>query len=298
MKKIALILIVLFSGAGLYGQSDAILTQQWFSRINANPAATGNTNDLNVFLLHRTHWSGFEDGAQTTLLNAHNYFDKINSGVGLSLAYDKEGAIQTNYNAKVAYAYHLNLGETALLSLGLGLNLQNRSIDWNKIEMPIPEPDLNGKKSETGVNFDFGFEFNLPRFTFGASINRIGKSSISQLDNFQNGQQLYTYARYRLTLSDGIDLAPVVSYVYGNHTDLWEGGLTAFLAKKIWVGAAYRFDVAVAFLAGFEFNIFRVGYAYDHYIQDAKNLNGSHEIMLSVKIPHSKRASSGRVVND
>ena len=298
MKKVVLILIVLFGGVSLYGQGDAVLTQQWFSRINVNPAATGNTNDFNVFMLHKTHWTGFKDGAQTTMLNAHNYFENINSGVGLSLAYDKEGALQTNYNAKVAYAYHLNFGDAALLSLGLGLNLQNRSINFGDAIFTTPEYLDRGKESKTKVDFDFGLEFNLPRFTFGASINRIGKSSITQLNNFQNGQQVYTYARYRITFVDGVDFAPSLSYIYGNRTDLWEAGGVLFLLNKLWVGASYRFDIATTFLAGFEFNMFRVGYAYDHFIQDSKNLRGSHEIMLSVKVPHAKRSATGRVVND
>jgi type IX secretion system PorP/SprF family membrane protein len=290
MKKLVLILIVLFSGIGLYGQSDAILTQQWFSRINANPAATGNTNDVNIYLLHRTQWSGFDDDApQTSLLNATNYFDKINSGVGLSLSYDSEGEINTNYNAKAAYAYHLKLGEKTLLSLGLGLNLQHRSTDYtNAREGGVPDVVNLGKQSKTGIDFDFGLEFNASRFTFGASLNRIGKSAPEKLDNFKNGQQIYTYARYRITAFEGVDLAPTVSYVYANHLDVWEVGLTAFLLDKFWAGAAYRYDVALAFMAGFEFNMFRVGYAYDHYIKASTDLGGVHEVMLSVKIPHKR----------
>ncbi|MDR0420149.1 MAG: PorP/SprF family type IX secretion system membrane protein [Prevotellaceae bacterium] len=289
MKKIVLILTVLFSGISLYGQSDAILTQQWLSRINCNPAATGNTNDLNIFLLHRTQWSGFDDDApQTSMLNATNYFEKINSGVGVSLSYDKEGQLNTNLNAKIAYAYHLKLGNQTLLSLGLGVNLQDRAIDWNKVKMVHPELEVVGKESKTGIDFDFGLEFNVSRFTLGASWNRIGKSSINGLNNFKNGQQLYTYARYRITACEGVDIAPTVSYVYANHMDVWEAGLTAFLLDKFWAGAAYRHDVALAFMAGFEFNMFRVGYAYDHYIKAASDLGGTHEIMLSVKIPHKR----------
>jgi type IX secretion system PorP/SprF family membrane protein len=289
MKKIILILIVVFSGLSLYGQSDAILTQQWLSRINCNPAATGNTDDLNIFLLHRTQWTGFDDAApQTSLLNATNYFNKINSGVGLSLSYDNEGQLNTNYNAKLAYAYHLKLSDNVLLSLGLGLNLQNRSTDWLKVSQVHEEPDLaaRGKESKTGIDFDFGLEFNTARFTFGASLNRIGKSSIEHLDNFKNGQQIYSYARYRISAFEGLDLAPSLAYVYANHTDLWELGLTAFFADKFWAGAAYRYDVAVAFMIGFEFNMFRVGYAYDHYVKSSADLGGTHEIMLSVKLPH------------
>ncbi|MDR2064253.1 MAG: PorP/SprF family type IX secretion system membrane protein [Prevotellaceae bacterium] len=290
-KTVLIILTVLFSALSLYGQSDAILTQQWLSRINCNPAATGNTDDLNIFLLHRTQWSGFEGEApQTTLLNATNYFGKINSGVGLSLSYDKEANAYTNYNAKAAYAYHLKTGDLSLLSLGLGINLQHRSINYTKLhpdnvnDEGIPTVDEKG----TSIDFDFGLEFNTSRFTLGASLNRIGKSDVKKLNNFKNGQQIYSYARYRITLSESIDIAPTVTYVYANHTNLWEGGLTGFFADKFWVGAAYRHDVALAFMAGFEFNMFRVGYAYDHYIQSASDLGGIHEIMLSVKIPHKK----------
>ena len=294
MKKLVSILIVLFSGLCVYAQSDAILTQQWLSRINCNPAATGNTNDVNIFLMHRTQWSKFDKNTapQTSLLNATNYFKSINSGLGLSLAYDKEGEMNTNYNAKLAYAYHFNLSEASLLSLGLGLNLQNRNINYLKMRMVFGDdpsiPSNIDKENKTGIDFDFGFEFITDRFTLGASLNRIGKTSIEKLNSFKNGQQLYAYARYRISVTEGLDLAPTASYVYANHMDVWEAGLTGFIANQIWVGAAYRWDVALAFYAGFEFNLFRVGYAYDHYIKDSNNLGGTHEIMLSVKIPHKR----------
>ena len=289
MKKIVLILIVLFSGFGIYAQSDAMLTQQWLSRINCNPAATGNTNDINVFLMHRTQWSGIEEAPQTSLLNATNYFKNINSGLGLSLAYDKEGAFFTNYNAKLAYAYHLQFSDAALLSLGLGLNFRNRTIDYDKMILDFNDPYYaSGKDSKAAIDFDFGLEFTTSRFTVGGAVNRIGKTSVAKLDNFKTGQQVYAYTRYRISAFDGFDLAPNVSYIYGNHMDVWEAGVTGFIANQIWIGAAYRFDFALAFFAGFEFNNFRIGYAYDHYIQGSRNLGGTHEIMLSVKIPHKK----------
>lgn len=290
MKKVVLTLIVVFSGLGMYAQSDAILTQQWLSRINCNPAATGNTNDLNIFLMHRTQWSGINDAPQTSLLNATNYFKNINSGLGLSLSYDKEGDMYTNYNAKAAYAYILNLSDASLLSLGLGVNLQNRAVDFVKVNMLHPDPlyQGRGKESKTGVDFDFGLEFNTERLTLGASINRIGKTDVDKLNTFKNAQQVYAYLRYRISIIEGLDLAPTVSYVYAGHMDVWETGLTGFIADQIWVGAAYRHEVALAFSAGFEFNMFRLGYAYDHYIKNSSALGGTHEIMLSVKLPHKR----------
>jgi len=290
MKKVVLILSVLLIGMSSQAQSDAILTQQWLSRINCNPAATGNTNDVNIFLLHRTDFSGIENGPQTSLLNATNYFKSINSGVGLSLSYDKEGDITTNYNAKLAYAYHLKLSESSLLSLGLGVNLNNRTVDFQKAILKYDQPEYynRGKESKTNLNFDFGLEFSTSRFTLGASLNRIGRTDVEKFNSFRSGQQIYSYARYRISVIEGLDLAPSLAYVYANHMDLWEIGATGFIAKQIWVGAAYRWDVAWAFSAGFEFNIFRIGYAYDHYVRDASDIGGTHEVMLSVKIPHKR----------
>lgn len=290
MKKVVLILSVLLMVISAQAQSDAILTQQWLSRINCNPAATGNTNDLNIFLLHRTDFSGIENGPQTSLLNATNYFQSINSGVGLSLSYDKEGDFTTNYNAKLAYAYHLKLSESSLLSLGLGLNLNNRTVDFDKARVYHPDPSYEGrgKESKTNLNFDFGLEFSASRFTLGASLNRIGRTDVEKFNSFRSGQQFYGYTRYRISVIDGFDLAPSLAYVYANHMDVWELGATGFIAKQIWVGAAYRWDVAWAFSAGFEFNIFRIGYAYDHYVRKANLVGGTHEVMLSVKIPHKR----------
>ena len=291
MKKIVLILILLFSGLRMYAQSDAMLTQQWLSRINCNPAATGNTNDVDIFLIHRTQWSSFNGKApQTSLLNATNYFNNINSGIGLSLVYDKDGDMYTNYNAKFVYAYHLIFSDIALLSLGLGLNLQNRSIDFDKLDLSTGDPmyEGRGKESETNIDFDFGLEFNSDRFTLGASLNRIGKTAVEKLNPFKSGQQFYAYTRYRISVIEGFDLAPAASYVYANHLDIWEASVTGFIAEQVWLGFAYRWDLALAFSAGVEFGNFRIGYAYDHYLKQSTDLGATHEVMLSVKIPHKR----------
>ena len=40
----------------LLAQQDLHFTQQIFSRMNVNPAATGNTADVDIFLLGRLQW--------------------------------------------------------------------------------------------------------------------------------------------------------------------------------------------------------------------------------------------------
>ena len=81
MRKKA-ILYTLFTALGLLqasAQQDLLLSQEIFSRVNKNPAATGNTNDVDIFLHGRIQWAGIENSPRTGVLNVTNYIDKIKS---------------------------------------------------------------------------------------------------------------------------------------------------------------------------------------------------------------------------
>ena len=61
MKKVILTIAVVLSSLSLFAQRDLMLSQQFFSRLNINPSATGNTDDVDIFLLGRWQWMGLED---------------------------------------------------------------------------------------------------------------------------------------------------------------------------------------------------------------------------------------------
>lgn len=61
MKKLFGFIILLFVSANVFAQRDIMLSQQFFSRLNINPSATGNTDDVDIFLLGRWQWIGLEN---------------------------------------------------------------------------------------------------------------------------------------------------------------------------------------------------------------------------------------------
>ena len=52
----------------IHAQNDILLTQQWLSRINQNPAATGNSDNIGIFILTHKQLAGFEDTPSTQVL--------------------------------------------------------------------------------------------------------------------------------------------------------------------------------------------------------------------------------------
>lgn len=68
-KKYILALCAALLALTSYAQQDLMLSQEVFSRVNKNPAATGNTNDIDIFLHGRIQWAGIENGPKTTVLN-------------------------------------------------------------------------------------------------------------------------------------------------------------------------------------------------------------------------------------
>jgi len=278
-------MLVLISWSTAYGQSDIFLTQQWFSRINMNPAATGNSNNVDVFVLNRQQWIGFENAPSTSILNAHSYFNSIQSGLGLSLMLDKMGVSRQTVNAMFSYAYHIDLTDEVLLSLGLAGGLFNNH--WHPRANSFAEPEKDDfydeKSSRTAADFHSGFELRGYGATLGASVTHLLNSSPERSISGKPGREINGYARYRTAINQNIDIAPGIMYRNANHSHFFDVNVTGYYQKKYWVGLSLRPKKSFAAMMGFEYNIFRIGYAYDRSIGAVASLPANtHEFMLSV----------------
>jgi type IX secretion system PorP/SprF family membrane protein len=284
-------------------QNDVLLTQQWLSRINQNPSATGNSNNIDIFVLARRQWAGFENAPETGVVNIHSYFHRIRSGLGLTATYDKLGVANQSINAKLAYAYHVNLGEKWLLSLGLSGGILQQSYNPQKhfVLDEIDDSFLMDKTSELSPDVDFGIELNSRRFQFGASATHLMTMPNKQT-SLKRGQQYHAYASYKQPLGSSFEL------VLGGRgtnfdTDLfYDINLTGILLKNYWLGVAFRPNNAVAGMIGLQIAFLRLGYSYDYGLGPVRNLSQtSHEIMVSLKIAQPKkvvRTKSPRFIDE
>ena len=292
MKKNLLLTVAIFSCMfNLYSQENPLITQQWFSRINHNPASAGNNDAWDIFMVHRNQWTGFKNAPKTTLLNVHTSINDFNSGIGLSIGYDPEGVSRASMIAKVVYSYRINISQSMQLAFGLGVDVQNRYINYDKLVFDgiLPDPANAGvKENKTSIGIDFGLEFLTERLTIGAAVTNLGRKR-DALTTFLNGTQYYGYAHYKFPLGDDFGLSPTATYVYGNTEHLIELGATLFFRDDVWGGLAYRMDNAVCLLAGFRFSIFRLGYSFDYHLNDASKLGSTHEVVLSIRIAKPQR---------
>lgn len=301
MKTTKNILYSLFTVLGICtasAQQDLMLSQEIFSRVNKNPAATGNTNDVDIFLHGRVQWAGVDNGPRTGVLNVTNYIDKIKSGMGFTCAYDKMGVAHSTTNMKLVYAYQLDLSDKYVLSLGVGAGInigyfdlyQNTVDDYSEVGTSTL---LGENETEVSPDFDFGAELSNPYWTLGASITHLTKN---EMTTFESERHYYLYGTSLIPLCPKWELAPTVSYMHRNKTNVMEIGSLAFYDRFLWGGITLRPDLNEGFnpsmlimTLGVEWNKFRFGYSYDLGLGSNERIGAStHEVILSYGIDKTK----------
>lgn len=305
MKKsllyIVITVVVSMATTTLFAQRDMMLSQQFFSRLNINPSATGNTDDVDIFLLGRWQWMGLENSPKSGVLNVTNYFENIRSGVGLSATYDDVGIANRTLNIKAAYAYHLNLNESILMSFGLSAGMLYHYFDPTKNiwldPAELETETLDGKETKVKPDMDFGVELAMPKFMVGASVVHL-LSNEKFVGTAMPGRQFNFYARALFSFSESFDLAPAICYTHRNTSNRIELNVMGFIKRFIWAGVTYRPDIngedffssnMLHFNVGIEYKFFRIGYAFELGLGDVSSIsNNSSEILLSFKIAKKK----------
>ena len=310
-KELFLITVLLFVCTSIFAQGDFKLSEQMFSRINQNPAAIGNNEKIQIFTAGRMQYVGLglEQTPTSALLNGHYYNENLKSGFGLSFSYDELGLYNQTINAKICYAYNLDLFEGGLLSLGLSAGVVNKMFDparhvWRDGGDPL---DGAEKTNTTAFDLDFGFEFSYKYLLVGASITHL--PGITQdVRTTAAPSHINAYVRGNIPLPEKFNLIPAFAYtnigacntgtlISGDNAEkvsigqehLMDLSVTALYDGKYWFGVGYRVNTAVSFMAGFEWQWLRVGYCYDLSVGPVWNLTSStHEVMLSFVIPTKK----------
>ncbi|MCQ2351310.1 MAG: PorP/SprF family type IX secretion system membrane protein [Paludibacteraceae bacterium] len=313
MKKNLFLVAFLLLGTTLFAQSDFTLSEQMFSRINQNPSAIGNNENVQLFTSTRLQWAsqGLAVTPTSALLNGHYYIEKAKSGVGLSFVYDELGLANQTINAKLCYAYNLDLREDMLLSLGLSLGVINKRFDPARHTWKDPSDPLIPQEVIQTTNFDldFGFEWSWKYLLVGFSMTHMPNIS-KEVSTVVAPAHIYAYVRGNVPLPKQFSLVPAFAFTnvgalnkpaegYKLENDnILNFSLTAMYQGKYWFGIGYRGGYTglkdypfssdmLSFMIGAEWHWLRIGYCYDMSV--GKNLrqysSNTHEIILSFNIP-------------
>lgn len=168
-----LLLFSLISILSLRAQQDPMFTKYMFNSLAYNPGFAGAPEYMQIRLLYRNQWWGFEGAPKTQTLTIHAPVnDRI--GLGLNLVNDDIGATGTTA-LNFAYAYRFQFG-AGKLSLGLQGGILNWRADWNDPGLKFRDPKAQDEAyAETNPvrwmpNVGAGVYYTAPKFYVGFSV--------------------------------------------------------------------------------------------------------------------------------
>lgn len=266
-----------------------------------NPAYAGLENTLVATGVYRQQWSGLLGAPATQHINAHLPIYAISSGVGLRVENDVIGA-HTSTQAVLSYAYQMEFGQRALLSLGLSAGWQQYALDGTKLRAPegtYAEPDFShnetvlpiGKVRAGAPIFEAGAFLQSKKWELGVSLQPVYatklKESSSGAFRLQPVQHYFLYSAYQVSLGENLVLKPSLLVKSDLAETQFEVSAMARWRENTFAGAALRGfgatsrDAAILFL-GFKINEkTTLAYAFDIPLSALNAAQrGSHELLI------------------
>jgi type IX secretion system PorP/SprF family membrane protein len=287
-------IVILFSVFyGIYGfcQQNTLLTHYMFTNMAFNPGYAGSNEGISATGLVRQQWMGFkaDDGSkvapQTYLITIDSPLKFLHGAVSGYLAQDKI-AQYTTINLKVGYAYRAEVGN-GNLGAGIQLGFINSKFDFSQFK-PAEEGDPvlseKSKISDFVLDFSLGLYYKVPeKYYVGLSTDQTLQTKEPQT-HYQLRRQYYLTGGYYYVIPShpAFVLQPSALLQYDGAVFQFNlSGLVEY-NNKIWGGLEYRFQDAVAILAGMSFKSFMVGLSYDIATSTVSHYSyGGVEVMLN-----------------
>ena len=276
MKRILLLLgVVVLASHGLHGQDAPLFTQKLTNSFLYNPSVAGNTFG-SITLSHRKFWSSVQGSPTTNFFSAHTPFGQHRFGTGLNFYQDKVGVTQATY-ASGAFAYHLKLTDTKLLSFGVSGEYNSLKVNMNQVDVEDQDDPLLNGPARNGFDFNFGMSFKAQYFKLGVAANRLTgltgiQDSTDQFPSFYSG-----FFQLMIPLAGERDLLePVItvrSFTQGSPQI--DGGLYYTFNDMFTLGGGYRTGGAINAAAAFRWKNVMLGYSRDILTGDTRQALGA-----------------------
>ena len=280
MKKyiLSVIISVLCIGS-VFSQFDPNYTQYMLNPSAYNPAAVGESDMIQLGWQPRLQWMHMDSVSQdmvTHNITLHTPLKIGNSlhGVGVRLLSDNFGLFSAS-TVSLQYAYKMKL-DAGLLSLGLNAVVVQVGFLGTKAtstiglgsyydfasDVAIPKTDVVGSNLDLGV----GAYYSTKRFYAGISYAHLNNPQIrwNNTSEFPLLGTMYLSGGYTF---EGADPKLMIKPSGLFRTDFRSfqielSGIAEY-DQKYWGGVSYRFQNALALLAGINYSSFSFGVSYD-----------------------------------
>lgn len=294
MKKYLFISIVLtlFSFKGYNQQITQYSTYMW-NQFAFNPALAGIKTCTDIRSAYRFQWVGFEGAPRSGYMNvsypiktSNNNLFAPTHGVGVNVERDDIGPFGFT-NLWGAYAIHLNLNRTTVLSAGFQFGFKQFSFDVNNATTIYPDPSIqNSVNSFIFPDGGFGLWLNSENYYVGFSAIQLFKNKWKNIGyNSVFTAHFNLTAGYKMNINEEFTFIPsAMMRMSGGVPPSFD--LTMLFGYKNLMSAGISYRNVDAVVALFKINFlkyFFVGYAYDINTSRLRSYNsGTHEISIGV----------------
>lgn len=291
----------LFFGPGnLFAQQLPFSSQYYTNPFVINPAYTGINEKINVFVTHRSQWTGLAGAPQTSYFTIDGPIQAKNSSLGLKVYSDVTDII-SRAGIFGNYSYKLKISDSNNLYIGVACGVFNNKIDFSKALIRDADDPFLSQQSQNKTVFsaDLGVVYVWKKLTVGFAVpqilgNRIKYPNLNGDNSYYNLSPHYQgSAKYVFDLSKEKEITayPLIMFrsVKGAPFQYDINGVVDWKSTG-WVGLTYHSNYAVAVSAGIRFHNFCFGYAYDMGISKIKSYTGSSsEFLLGYTFGQKKK---------
>ena len=290
MRTKIILFALMLTGFVSTAQQDAQYTHYMYNTINVNPAYAGSRGVLSIFGLHRTQWVGLDGAPVTNAASANFPISNSNLGVGVSFVNDRIGPT-SEYLASIDLSYTIRTSETYKLSFGVKGSANIFELDKTKLNPEdANDPSLQSLRNNFSPNIGAGVYLHSDKLYFGVSVPSFFETKRYDDNSFAVNKERMNYyiiGGYVFDLSPSLKFKPAFlsKIIEGAPLQLDVSG-NFLIYDKLTLGAAWRWDAAMSFMAGFQITDgLYIGYGYDLETTKLRRYNsGSHEIFLRFEL--------------
>lgn len=287
-KIISFLMIMGFSCAGM-AQMETQFTQYMFNRLSFNPGYAGSSGSICSSVMYRNQWLGLNLDSPAPGIDAGSTptdylftFDSpvkvLHGGLGFTVFQDKLGYNDAFY-ASLDYAFRIYWGP-GNLAAGAEVNFFNSTLQYQNLigsddftgnyldpVQSAGDPMLSGTKaSDFLIDASTGLYYQVPgSYWLSASVKNLlaSKSNVLHRKNARLLMLGGGYSYY-IPANPSFQLRPSALFKMASLKTM-QLDLSCLLAYEnlVWGGVSYRFQDAIAFMAGVNWQNLNLGVSYD-----------------------------------
>lgn len=300
MKKISLILIIIFAVIAGFAQQFTSFTNLQMNPYIINPAFAGTSEKTPIRLMVKNQFVGLSDkNPNTQLISGH--FNYEGYGIGASLFNDTYGSFRQS-GLKFTYSYIMQLSDNLNMSFALSPNVMQMSVDQSNYVFFDDNDEAISNSKENAFVFDADFGALLKGNDFYAGISALNiiqpKVTLGRNDSEDNQimRSFNFIGAYNYEFSDEFSLKPFLLLGYSDPLLKYQIDLHAHIMENYWAGAGYNSAGLLNIKLGGAYQNYHLGYSYGLSLGKLSDYSsGTHEIVLGIDINSNSIKSQSKL---